>query len=166
MSWRTLTFRDPEGLARQSLSARRHLGWVGVNFAIFSENAEQVDLCLFDADGGTEQRVRLVEQTDLVWHCYLPDTRPGQRYGYRMHGAYDPGAGHRFNPVKLLVDPYAKRIDGEVRWGDALFGYRIGADHDEADDRDSAHLVPKSVVINHAFVWEATPSSARRSTGR
>ena len=125
----------------------------GVNFAIFSENAEQVDLCLFDAEGGIEQRVRLVEQTDLVWHCYLPDTRPGQRYGYRMHGAYDPGAGHRFNPVKLLVDPYAKRIDGEVRWDDALFGYRIGADQDEADDRDSAHLVPKSVVINQAFVW-------------
>ncbi len=126
---------------------------LGVNFAIFSENAEQVDLCLFDADGGNEQRIRLNEQTDLVWHCYLPDGRPGQRYGYRMHGAYDPGAGHRFNPAKLLIDPYAKRIDGAVDWDDALFGYRIGADEDEPDDRDSASFVPKSVVVNHAFVW-------------
>jgi len=125
----------------------------GVNFAIFSENAEQVDLCLFDADGGNEQRIRLNEQTDLVWHCYLPDGRPGHRYGYRMHGAYDPGAGHRFNPAKLLIDPYAKRIDGAVDWDDALFGYRIGADEDEPDDRDSASFVPKSVVVNHAFVW-------------
>jgi isoamylase len=125
----------------------------GVNFAIFSENAEQVDLCLFDADGSNEQRIRLVEQTDLVWHCYLPDARPGQRYGYRMHGAYDPGAGHRFNSNKLLIDPYAKRIDGRVRWDDSLFGYRIGAEADEPDDRDSAAFVPKSVVVNHAFVW-------------
>ena len=84
----------------------------GVNFAIFSENGEQVDLCLYDADGENEQRIRLVEQTDLVWHCYLPDVRPGQRYGYRISGSYDPGAGHRFNPAKLLIDPYAKRIDG------------------------------------------------------
>ena len=125
----------------------------GVNFAIFSENAEQVDLCLYDADGANEQRIRLIEQTDLVWHCYLPDVRPGQRYGYRMHGRYDPGSGHRFNPAKLLIDPYAKRIDGEVSWDDALFGYRIGAGDDEPDDRDSAAFVPKSVVINHAFVW-------------
>ncbi|MGH2401510.1 MAG: glycogen debranching protein GlgX, partial [Candidatus Limnocylindria bacterium] len=108
----------------------------GVNFAIFSENAEQVDLSLFDADGSNEQRIRLVEQTDLVWHCYLPDARPGQRYGYRMHGAYDPGGGHRFNPAKLLIDPYAKRIDGGVTWDDSLFGYRIGAAGDEPDDRD------------------------------
>ena len=125
----------------------------GVNFAIFSENAEHVDLCLYDADGGNEQRIRLIEQTDLVWHCYLPDVRPGQRYGYRMHGRYDPDTGHRFNPAKLLIDPYAKRIDGEVAWDDALFGYRIGADDDEPDERDSADFVPKSVVVNHAFVW-------------
>jgi len=125
----------------------------GVNFAIFSENAEQVDLCLYAPDGTEQQRIRVVEQTDLVWHCYLPDIRPGQRYGYRMHGSYDPGAGHRFNPEKLLIDPYAKRIDGAVSWDDALFGYRIGADHDEPDHRDSATFVPKSVVVNHAFVW-------------
>ncbi len=128
----------------------------GVNFAIFSENAEAVDLCLFEADGG-EQRVRLVEQTDLVWHCYLPDVRPGQRYGYRMHGPYEPRNGHRFNPAKLLIDPYAKRIDGETTWDDSLFGYRIGGEEDdlEPDERDSAPYVPKAVVVNQAFVWSS-----------
>jgi len=126
----------------------------GVNFAIFSENAEAVDLCLFDA-GGAEQRVRMTEQTDLVWHCYLPDVRPGQRYGYRVHGPYEPALGHRFNPAKLLIDPYARRIDGAVKWDDSLFGYRIGADVEdlEPDERDSAAFAPKSVVINQAFVW-------------
>jgi glycogen operon protein len=125
----------------------------GVNFAIFSENATAVDLCLFDADGA-EERVRLHEQTDLVWHCYLPDLRPGQRYGYRVHGPYDPGHGHRFNPQKLLIDPYAKRIDGGVEWSDRVFGYRIGAEADtEPDDHDSAAHVPKCVVVNPAFVW-------------
>ena len=128
----------------------------GVNFAIFSENAESVDLCLFEADG-TEQRVRMVEQTDLVWHCYLPDVRPGQRYGYRMHGPYEPRNGHRFNSAKLLIDPYAKRIDGEIAWDDSLFGYRIGAEEDdlEPDERDSAPYVPKGVVVNEAFVWSS-----------
>ncbi|CAN5821828.1 hypothetical protein BH20CHL8_BH20CHL8_00760 [soil metagenome] len=85
----------------------------GVNFALYSEHAEAVDLCLFDA-AGAEQRLRLTEQTDLIWHCYLPDVRLGQRYGYRVHGPYDPAAGHRFNAAKLLIDPYAKRIDGAV----------------------------------------------------
>ena len=125
----------------------------GVNFAVFSEHGEAVDLCLFDADGNDEQRVRLVEHTDLVWHCYLPDARPGQRYGYRVHGRYEPGAGHRFNANKLLIDPYAKRIDGSVVWDDSLFGYRIGTDDDEPDERDSAPYVPKAVVIDPAFVW-------------
>jgi glycogen operon protein len=127
----------------------------GVNFAIFSENAEAVDLCLFDDGGANEQRIRLVEQTDLVWHCYLPDVRPGQRYGYRVHGPYRPELGHRFNPNKLLIDPFAKRIDGSVDWDDAMFGYRIGAEEQdvEADGRDSAPFVPKSVVVNQAFVW-------------
>ena len=127
----------------------------GVNFAIFTENASEVELCLFDAEGGNERRVRMVEQTDLVWHSYLPDLRPGQRYGYRVHGPYRPDEGHRFNPQKLLIDPYAKRIDGQMRWSDALFGYRIGADDaaDLPDERDSAPDVPKSVVVNPAFVW-------------
>jgi isoamylase len=127
----------------------------GVNFAIFSENAEAVDLCLFDDGGANEQRIGLIEQTDLVWHCYLPDVRPGQRYGYRVHGPYQPDQGHRFNPNKLLIDPFAKRIDGSVDWDDAMFGYRIGAEGQdvEADGRDSAPFVPKSVVVNQAFVW-------------
>ena len=126
----------------------------GVNFALFSENATAVDLCLFDTEGN-EHRVRMAEQTDLVWHCYLPDLRPGQRYGYRVWGPYDPAQGHRFNPNKLLLDPYAKRIDGGVDWSDRLFGYRIGAEaeDDEPDDRDSAGHLPHSVVINTAFVW-------------
>ncbi len=125
----------------------------GVNFALFSEHAEAVELCLFDLGGGAEQRVRMLEQTNLVWHCYLPDVRPGQRYGYRVHGPYDPSAGHRFNPNKLLVDPYAKRIDGAVKWDDSLFGYRIGEDDMVPDGRDSSPFVPKGVVVNEAFVW-------------
>ena len=125
-----------------------------MNFALFSENATAVDLCIFDAKGN-EHRIRMAEQTDLVWHCYLPDLRPGQRYGYRVWGPYHPEQGHRFNPNKLLLDPYAKRIDGGVDWNDRLFGYRIGAeaDDDDPDDRDSAGHMPHSVVINTAFVW-------------
>src|SRR4030065_1027699 len=100
----------------------------GVNFALFSEHAEKVELCIFDDDGRRElQRVELREQTDLVWHCYLPEARPGMLYGYRVHGPYKPEEGHRFNPNKLLLDPYARNIDGNVRWSDALFGYTIGA---------------------------------------
>ncbi len=125
----------------------------GVNFALFSENATSVELCLFDAEGGDEERIRMVEQTDLVWHCYLPDARPGQRYGYRVHGPYEPRNGHRFNPHKLLIDPYAKRIDGPIRWSDAVFGYEVGKDDLSFDERDSAPSMPKSVVVNHAFVW-------------
>jgi isoamylase len=126
----------------------------GVNFAVFSEHATAVDLCLFDADG--EERVRLTEQSDLVWHCYLPDLQPGQRYGYRMHGPYEPRAGHRFNPAKLLIDPYARRLDGQVTWDDSLFGYRLGEDDDvEADERDSAPFVPKGVVVDQAYSWGA-----------
>ena len=128
----------------------------GVNFALFSEHATAVDLCLFDGDGSREAaRIRMQEQTDQVWHVYLPEARPGQRYGYRVHGPYDPANGHRFNPAKLLLDPYAKAIDGTIRWGDALFGYRVGdPDADlSKDDRDSAAGVPKSVVIDPAFTW-------------
>ena len=97
----------------------------GVNFALFSEHAEQVELCLFDSSGRREiQRIRLPEQTDLVWHCYLPEARPGLLYGYRVYGPYEPERGHRFNPKKLLLDPYAKAIHGRVRWSDSVFGYR------------------------------------------
>src|SRR3982750_416418 len=97
----------------------------GVNFALFSENATGVDLCLFDgADDATEtHRVSIREKTDQVWHCFLPDVRPGQYYGFRVHGPYDPKNGHRFNPAKLLIDPYAKAITGAIKWNNALFGY-------------------------------------------
>jgi glycogen operon protein len=126
----------------------------GVNFALFSENATGVELCLFDADEN-ETRVRMREHTDQVWHVYLAEARPGQRYGYRVHGPWEPAAGHRFNPAKLLLDPYAKALDSTVRWSDALFGYTVG--HPEADlardDRDSAAGLPKSVVIDPAFTW-------------
>ncbi|HYL79574.1 MAG TPA: glycogen debranching protein GlgX, partial [Candidatus Acidoferrum sp.] len=129
----------------------------GVNFALFSEHAEGVELCLFDGQGGEEEvgRFSLSEQTDQVWHIHLPEVRPGQRYGYRVHGPYDPARGHRFNPAKLLIDPYAKAIEGTVRWSDAVFGYQIG--HPDADlsrdDQDSAPGVPRCVAIDTAFTW-------------
>jgi len=97
----------------------------GVNFSLFSENASSVDLCLFDA-AGRETRVGMREQTHHVWHVYLPEVRPGQLYGYRVHGPYEPGNGHRFNPAKLLLDPYAKAVAGEFQWSEAFFGYVIG----------------------------------------
>jgi isoamylase len=101
----------------------------GVNFALFSECATKVELCLFAAvdDEKEAHRIPLREQTDQVWHCYLPDAEPGQLYGYRVEGHHDPVNGHRFNPNKLLLDPYAKAIGRDVRWDDALWGYRIGA---------------------------------------
>src|SRR6516162_7836367 len=99
----------------------------GVNFALFSECATKVELCLFgSSDDTTEaQRIPLQEQTDQVWHCYLPDAEPGQLYGYRVHGPYDPAKGHRFNPNKVILDPYAKAIGRNVRWSDELFGYKL-----------------------------------------
>jgi len=128
----------------------------GVNFALFSENAKRVELCLFDASGRREvQRVVMGEHTDQVWHCYLPEARPGLVYGYRVYGPYRPLEGHRFNPHKLLLDPYAKSIVGAVRWSDALFGYTVG--HKRADlsldRRDSASGMPKCKVIDPAFTW-------------
>ncbi|MGH7324262.1 MAG: glycogen debranching protein GlgX [Candidatus Rokuibacteriota bacterium] len=127
----------------------------GVNFALFSEHATGVELCLYDRDGKAEvARLSVTEHTDQVWHVYLPEARPGQRYGYRVHGPWEPAAGHRFNPAKLLLDPYARAIDGAVEWNDAVFGYPLGSSDDLAkDDRDSAPFVPKSVVIDTAFTW-------------
>jgi isoamylase len=128
----------------------------GVNFAIFSQNATAVDLCLFEGanDGIESRKITLRERTDQVWHCYLPDARPGQFYGYRVHGPYDPKAGHRFNPAKLLLDPYAKAITGSIRWSDALFAYKVGANEDlEPTTDNDASRVPKSVVIDSAFTW-------------
>ena len=129
----------------------------GVNFALFTEHGDAVDLCLYDATDDTREthRIRLRERTDLIWHCYLPDVRPGQLYGYRVHGPYDPRNGHRFNSNKLLIDPYAKALSGSIQWSDALYGYTIGhPDGDLSyDERDSAGGVPKSVVVDSAYTW-------------
>jgi isoamylase len=128
----------------------------GVNFALYSEHAEKVELCLFDASGKRETfRLSLPEQTDMVWHGYLPEIRPGQLYGYRVSGPYDPEQGHRFNPHKLLLDPYGKATNGGIRWSDAHFGYRIGHKQEDLsfDRRDDASVMPKNRVIDPAFTW-------------
>jgi isoamylase len=129
----------------------------GTNFAIFSENAERVELCLFDADDH-ETRVDMTDRTAFNWHCYLPGIGPGQRYGYRVHGPYDPAAGQRFNPAKLLIDPYAKAIEGAIEWGKAnVLPYAPSLDQEadlDADDADDADAIPKCVVIDPAFDWE------------
>ncbi|TFV61228.1 glycogen debranching protein GlgX [Geodermatophilus sp. DF01-2] len=122
----------------------------GTNFAIFSEVAEKVELCLFDADGN-EERIRLPEMDGYVWHAFLPGIQPGQRYGYRVHGPYDPSQGLRCNPNKLLLDPYAKAIDGQIDWDPSVFGYDF--DSGERNDEDSAAHMPKSVVVNPYFDW-------------
>ncbi|HEX8964228.1 MAG TPA: glycogen debranching protein GlgX [Rhodocyclaceae bacterium] len=128
----------------------------GVNFALFSEHASKVELCLFDDKGRREtERIELREKTDQVWHCYLPEARPGLLYGYRVHGPYEPKQGHRFNACKLLLDPYARDIAGSVRWSDAHFGYRIGhrAGDLSFDRRDDAAGMPKCRVVDTAFTW-------------
>jgi glycogen operon protein len=128
----------------------------GVNFSLFSENAQGVELCLFDALGQVETaRIPMAEQTDQVWHLYLPQARPGQLYGYRVHGPYEPAKGHRFNPHKLLLDPYAKDIVGPMAWSDEHFGYQIGNAQEDLsfDERDNAAGLPKSRVIEPAFTW-------------
>jgi glycogen operon protein len=128
----------------------------GVNFAIFSEHAEKVELCLFEEGGRRErQRIEVRECTDNVWHCYLPDARPGQIYAYRLHGPYKPEEGHRFNPQKLVIDPYAREIVGEVRWSDALYSYTVGHKREDLsiDRRDSAAYMPKCRVVDPAFTW-------------
>ncbi|MGN6607851.1 MAG: glycogen debranching protein GlgX [Jatrophihabitans sp.] len=123
----------------------------GTNFALFSEIAERVELCLFDADG-TETRVELTEIDGFVWHAFLPRIEPGQRYGYRVHGPYDPEHGLRCNPNKLLLDPYGKAIDGKIEWDESVFGYHWGDEHSRNDDDSAAHM-PKCVVINPYFDW-------------
>ena len=129
----------------------------GVNFAIFSEHAQKIELCLFDSVNAEKEthRIPLRHQTDLVWHTYLPDPMPGQLYGYRVHGPYDPGKGFRFNANKLLLDPYAKSIGRDLRWDDSVFGYKLGDEAQDLsfDERDSAPFAPLGVVIDPAFTW-------------
>jgi glycogen operon protein len=129
----------------------------GVNFALFSEHATKVELCLFDAvDAAKEaQRLPLPEHTDQVWHAYLPDVLPEQLYGYRVQGPYEPAQGHRFNPAKVLLDPYAKAIGRDLKWDDSLFGYKIGdATADlSRDERDNARFAPLAAVVDTAFTW-------------
>ena len=141
----------------------------GVNFALFSEHAEKVELCLFDYKGRREtQRIELRERTGEIWHCYLPEARPGLLYGYRVHGPYRPEEGHRFNPHKLLIDPCAKNIVGKVSWSDAHYGYRAGSKNEDLsfDRRDNAPGMPKCMVIDPAFTWgnDCPPRTAWHDT--
>ena len=124
----------------------------GTNFSVFSEVADAVELCLID-DEGHESRVELTDTTAFAHHGYVRGVHPGQRYGYRVHGPWAPAEGHRCNPHKLLLDPYATAVEGEVRWDDAAFGHRLGATDDVMDERDSAPFVPLSVVTDPWFEW-------------
>ncbi len=146
-------------------SPARHIRWVRPGRAVrqfrrhvFEAHARQIELCVFDQSGRREiARYELPEWTNEVWHGYLPDAQPGLLYGFRVHGDYAPERGHRFNPHKLLLDPYGKRISGQLHWTNALFGYRIGAGRTDLtmDRRDSAPAMPKSVVTDDHFSWGA-----------
>jgi isoamylase len=129
---------------------------LGTNFAVFSAHAERIDLCLFDPQGKRQVAAyALPECTDEVWHGYLPNAQVGLLYGYRAHGPYEPQRGYRFNPRKLLLDPYARRTFGELKWSDALFGYRVDSSRADLsiDRRDSAPGMPKGVVTDESFNW-------------
>ncbi|HEX9757558.1 MAG TPA: glycogen debranching protein GlgX [Nitrospiria bacterium] len=129
----------------------------GVNFALFSENATQVELCIFNSieDKKEAHRIKMMEQTNRVWHVYLPEARPGWIYGYRVDGPYDPSQGHRFNPSKVLVDPYAKAIARRIHWDESMFGYKTGDPKEDLtrDDRDNAPFAPLCSVVDPAFTW-------------
>jgi isoamylase len=134
----------------------------GTNFTLFSANATKVEVCLFDSVGSRElERLALPEYTDGFWHGYIPDVHPGSVYGLRVHGPYEPEAGHRFNPNKLLLDPYARAHVGELQWDPACFGYTIGAPDEDLsfDERDSAPFMPKCVVVDPNFDWQGQPRS-------
>ena len=130
----------------------------GINFALYADNATDVELCLFaTSDDEVESvKIKLVERTHHVWHAYFPELRPGQLYGYRVHGPYDPENGHRFNPSKLLIDPYTKAIAGTIDWNDSLFGYELGNPNEDLslNETDSSAFLPKCVVVDSAFNWE------------
>lgn len=130
----------------------------GVNFALFSENAAKVELCFFESVNSTKEfcRILMPEYTDRIWHCYIPDAGPGELYGYRVYGPYRPDAGHRFNPNKVVLDPYAKAIGRRVKWSDEMFGYEIGNPRQDLsfDRRDNAAFAPLGVVIDQSFDWK------------
>ncbi len=125
---------------------------VGTNFSVFSELATRVELCLFD-DNGSETRVDLPEMTAFIWHGYLPNVAPGQRYGFRIHGPFEPENGHRCNPAKLLLDPYGKAVEGQIKWNEAVFPHHFADPENSKNDLDSAPFMPKSIVINPFFDW-------------
>jgi len=127
----------------------------GTNFALYADAATGVELCLFDNKDDKEEskRIKLFERTHNIWHVYLPNVRPGQLYGYRVDGPYEPAKGHRFNKNKLLIDPYAKAIAGKIEWSDALFGYKPGESDETFSEVDSAPFIPKCVVVDQAFDW-------------
>jgi len=129
----------------------------GVNIALYSENATRVELCLFDSPDAEREsaKIDLPEQTDLVWHGYFPDLRPGAIYGFRVHGPFDPEKGHRFNPHKVVLDPYAKQVVRTMRWGDEMFGYIVGDPREDLslDERDNAASAPLAAVVDPAFTW-------------
>src|SRR5579862_7186911 len=134
----------------------------GTNFTLFSGNATKVEVCLFDSKGETEiERIALPEYTDGFWHGYIPDVHPAAVYGMRVYGPYEPNAGHRFNPNKLVLDPYARAHTGELKWSPECFGYTIGAEGDDLsyDERDSAPFMPKCVVVDPNFDWKGQPRS-------
>ena len=140
----------------------------GVNFSLFSETSESVELCLFDASGKNERRIRIRERTNGAWHLYIPDIGPGQLYGYRVWGPYDPENGLRFNPNKLLLDPYTKAIGRQLQWADELFGYQLGDPNGDLtfDERDSGPFAPLGAVIDPGFDWsgERRPSYPAHET--
>src|SRR5882757_5004288 len=140
-------------------SSRLGASWDGrgTNFALFSANAQNVELCLFESQGRREiERIEMPERSEDVWHGYLNDVSPGQLYGYRVHGPYEPERGHRFNSNKLVLDPYARAHHGELVWSPAVYGYRMGEGDDADltfDDQDSAAFMPKCVVVDSDFEW-------------
>ncbi|HEV7379514.1 MAG TPA: glycogen debranching protein GlgX [Dyadobacter sp.] len=129
---------------------------IGVNFAVFSENADMIELCLFDENNEESAKIKIEEVTHHIWHVYVPGLKPGQRYGYRVHGPFEPHNGHRFNPAKLLTDPYSKALTSTLHWDDALFGYEIGNEQEDlsCSTVDSAPFVPRSIVVSGEFDWQ------------
>src|SRR6202044_381688 len=156
-SERTAAIAEVDALPGSDLSVGAHWDGEGTNFSLFSEDAEGVELCLFD-EQGAERRLALTARTGFQWHAYLPGIGPGQRYAYRVHGPWAPESGHRFNPDKLLLDPYALAIEGGVDWQSArVLPYAAGDEPDadlERDGQDDAAAMPKCVVVDQEFDWD------------